>query len=104
MNPDALKSALGQIATALLALATGYGVLTNDQATSLASAISTIFTSAAAAIPAGLLIINILASIWRHYGMKKVPEKSTALLLSTQPPVGSTVDLTPMTGLAKVVG
>ena len=103
MNSDELKSALGQIATALLALATGYGVITTGQATNLSSAISTIFTSAAAAIPAVLMIINIAASLWRHWNMKKVPEKATALLLPKELPVGSMADLTLM-NTAKVVG
>jgi len=43
--------------------------------------------------------------VYSHRGMKLIPNKATGLVLPTPPPpVGTVVDLAPMTGLAKVVG
>jgi len=43
--------------------------------------------------------------VYSHRGMKLIPNKATGLVLpTTPPPVGTVVDLAPMTGLAKVVG
>ena len=74
MNSDEIKSALGQIGTAALAILTAMGVVTSGQANDISGAVTTIFTSASALVPAVLLIANIAASIWRHWNMKKVPE------------------------------
>jgi hypothetical protein len=107
MNGDALKSMLGQITTAVLAILVATGVMTNEQTSGVASAVDALFTSASAAIPAVLLLINVAASIYRHWGQKKVPEASIALILPPQDPkpvVGTTINLGPLKGNAKVVG
>jgi hypothetical protein len=107
MNSDSIKSMLGQITTAILAILVATGVMNADQSSGVQGAIATLFSSISAAIPAVLLIANLFASFWRHWNMKKVPEKSTALILpasAPSPPVGSTMDLAPLTGKAKVVG
>ena len=66
---------------------------------------SALTTGILTAIPAFFTIGSIAWSIYSHWNMKKVPVASTAILLPTPPaPIGSTVDLAPMTGLAKVVG
>ena len=107
MNTDAIKSLLGQVTSVVLAILVATGVMTTDQGNGVTGAVATLFSSVSAAIPAVLLIINVGASIYRHYGMKKVPEKAVALELpkAIPPPViGTTVDLGPLTGKAKVVG
>jgi hypothetical protein len=69
--------------------------------------------SASAYIPtaaAGVVAIGAFAyGAYRSTNMKLVPEKSTALQIpgvtpDTAPVVGTSLNLTPMTGLAKVVG
>jgi len=43
--------------------------------------------------------------VYSHRGMKLIPNKATGLVLPTPPPpVGTVIDLAPMSGLAKVVG
>src|SRR6185312_13711306 len=105
MNSDAIKSALGQITTVILAILVATGVLTTEQTNDVGGAVTTLFTSLSAAIPAVLLIINVAASIWRHWGQKKVPVASIAIELPASapppPPVGSTIDLGPLKGEAK---
>jgi uncharacterized membrane protein len=80
MNGDEIKSALSQLATAVLAILTAAGVVTSDQAHDVAGAITAIFTSLGTLVPAVLLIANVAASIWRHWNMKKVPE--TAIVVA----------------------
>lgn len=77
MNRDEIKSALSQIATAVLALATAYGVVDAGTAHNITSAATTLFTSMSAAIPAVLMLANIAGSVYRHWNMKKVPETAT---------------------------
>ena len=56
---------------------------------------------AAGVVAAGFFFYGL----YLHYGQKLVPQKSTAVILPSGPePKGTTIDLTPMTGLAKVVG
>ncbi len=74
MNSDEIKSALGQIATAVLAILTAAGAITAGEANDITGAVATIFSSAATLVPAVLLLANIAGSIWRHWNMKKVPE------------------------------
>jgi len=76
MNSDEIKSALSQVATAVLAMLTATGVVTSGQASDVSGAIATIVTSFGAFVPAVLLVVNIAGSIWRHWNMKKVPESS----------------------------
>jgi flavin reductase (DIM6/NTAB) family NADH-FMN oxidoreductase RutF len=80
MNADEIKSALSQLATALLAILTAAGVITSGQAHDVAGAIAAIFTSLGTLVPAVLLIANVAGSIWRHWNMKKVPE--TAIVVA----------------------
>lgn len=74
MNSDEIKSALSQIATAVLAVLTATGIVSAGQASDISGAIATIFTSLSTLVPAVLLIANIGGSVWRHWNMKKVPE------------------------------
>ena len=66
---------------------------------------SELTTAIITAIPALISAGSVIWSVYAHWGMKKVPANATAVILPTGPaPAGSTIDLTPMTGLAKVVG
>ena len=58
-------------------------------------------------IAAGVVALGAFAyGVYLHWNQKSVPENSTALQLpaGAAPPVGAKIDLTPLTGLAKVVG
>ena len=62
-------------------------------------------TAAMGAIPFFFACGSFAWSVYSHRGMKKVPDNATAVILPEGPePVGKVIDLTPMTGLAKVVG
>jgi flavin reductase (DIM6/NTAB) family NADH-FMN oxidoreductase RutF len=74
MNSDEIKSALSQVATAVLAMLTATGVVTSGQAGDVSGAIAAIFTSLGTLVPAVLLVVNMAGSVWRHWNMKKVPE------------------------------
>jgi hypothetical protein len=108
MNSDAIKNILGQVATVVLSILVATGVISGDDSKSAAGALTTLVTSGSAAIPAVLLLVNLAASIYRYYGMKKVPDSSVALQMPASapqtPPVGSHIDLGPLKGTAKVVG
>ncbi len=79
MNADEIKSALGQAGTVVLTMLTMAGVVTSGQATDIVGAVTTLFTSVYAAVPAVLLLVNIAGSIWRHWNMKKVPETAVVV-------------------------
>ena len=107
MNSDSIKSMFGQFTTVVLAILVATGVMTTDQGSSVTGAVETLFSSLSAAIPAVLLIINVAASIYRHWGLKKVPEQSVALEMPkavSTPAVGASIELGPLKGVAKVVG
>jgi hypothetical protein len=57
-------------------------------------------------IASGIVAVGLFCwGVYMHRGQKLVPSKSTAITLPTGPePVGKVLDLTPMTGMAKVVG
>jgi len=79
MNSDEIKSVSGQLITALMAILLGVGLVTSDQAHTLVDALTTIATSVSALVPAVLMLASIAASIWRHWNMRKVPEKAVVL-------------------------
>jgi hypothetical protein len=99
MTSDATLAAVRQALTAIFsALAILFPTLAVDKNYSLATA------AVLAGLPALLALASIAWSIYSHWGMKKVPEDATALLLPTPPPPkGTIVDLTPLAGMAKVV-
>jgi hypothetical protein len=68
-----------------------------------ASTWSSMITSFA---PIAVGVGTALFSLWRNHNMKKVPEKATAIELpnGSTPAVGTTINLAPLTGSAKVVG
>lgn len=66
---------------------------------------SAVTTGILTALPALATLYSIAWSIYAHWNMKKVPENATAMILPTPPPAaGTTINLAPLTGLAKVVG
>lgn len=77
---DSTISAVSHIGTVVLLLAVQAGVVTSGQAHDVTTSFTTIFTSLPALIPAVAAIANVAGSIYRHYGMKKVPEASVAIL------------------------
>ena len=97
MNNEEKLNLLKQLLTMAGAMGVTFGLLTQSQSSALAGAISV-------AAPALVTIGSIAWSIYSHWNMKRVPENSTALALPTKPAIGTTVDLAPLTGLAKVVG
>jgi hypothetical protein len=99
-----VKQILTMIFSALTVLAPG--LATSQQYSLLTTSIIT-------AVPALATAGSIIWSIYTHWNMKKVPDAATAIILpATVPgapppppaPVGAVVNLTPMSGLAKVVG
>ena len=64
------------------------------------------FTQYLPSIASGIVAIGLfLYGAYMHRGQKLVPTAATAILLPSGPePKNTTLDLTPMTGLAKVVG
>ena len=98
MNSDELTSHAIKIVIAVLTwVAARY--LPPDVGASLSQYIPT--------IAAGVVALGAFAyGVYLHWNQKSVPENSTALQLpaGAAPPVGAKIDLTPLTGLAKVVG
>jgi hypothetical protein len=100
MNEQELGSLLRQILTLAGGLLAGAGYMDATQA-------NTITNDLVVAIPALVSLGSVAWSIYAHWNMKKVPGDATALELprsTTIPAVGKEINLTPMTGLAKVVG
>lgn len=98
MNTEEALNILKQFLTLGAGMAVAFGLVNAQQATDLVGDVTVI-------LPALIGAGSILWSAYAHWNMKKVPEASTALILPTGPaPVGTSVDLAPMTGLAKVVG
>jgi hypothetical protein len=71
MNSDAVASMVRQVLTLLLSSAAASTYVSGDQAVAIA-------TGAAA-------LVSVLWSVWSHYGMRKVPEKS--IVTSSAPTV-----------------
>ena len=95
---DSTTSAIRQLLTFGGAILTGLGITNLEQAASLTNDL-------VVAIPALVSIGSVVWSIVAHYKMKKVPVAATAIILpGPKPEVGSNLDLTPLTGKAKVVG
>lgn len=68
---------------------------------------TTLVTDLMIGIPALVSAGSILWSLASHWGKKKVPDNSTAVILPSSvavPPVGGSINLTPVQGVAKVVG
>ena len=86
MNPDEIKSALGQLATAVCFLLVGAGVITTAQSSEIAKDVGALAGAIGMAIPAVLGLVNIGGSIWRHWNLKKVPEAAVVVTPATQPP------------------
>src|ERR1700722_18282102 len=89
---DATISAVSHIGTVILMMAVTAGVVTSGQAHDLTTSFTTIFTALPALIPAIGVIFNVAGSIYRHYGMKKVPVNSVAIATNAPAaasPVGS---------------
>jgi hypothetical protein len=105
MNSQATMSFLRQALTLIGGLLAGAGWISAGQSADLVSDITI-------AVPALLSAGSILWSVYSHFNMKKVPVAATALILppvapgvpSALPAVGTTINLTPMIGVAKVVG
>jgi len=98
MNSDASLNLLKQLLTLVGGILATAGLLTASQMSELTQDIIV-------AVPALVSLGSIVWSVYSHFGMKKVPVTATALALPIPPPpVGSTVNLTPMTGTVKVVG
>jgi hypothetical protein len=103
MNNQAMMALLRQFLALFGGLAVGAGWLSSGAEATLVTDIMTIIGAIGAFVSAG----SILWSAYSNWKMKKVPEKSVALVLppGPKPPViGDVIDLTPMKGLAKVVG
>jgi hypothetical protein len=103
MNTDEKMNALKQALTLV------FGMLTVlDPTLATAAQYSTLTTAIVTIVPACISIYSVIWSIYSHWGMKKVPENSTALILPASspaaPPVGGGINLAPLTGIAKVVG
>jgi hypothetical protein len=101
---NTLKQMLTMVFSAITVLMPG--LATAQQMSTLATAIMT-------AVPALITAGSVIWSIYAHWGMKKVPDAATAIILPSAipgvsppapAPVGSTVNLAPLTGVAKVVG
>jgi len=101
MNQEEKLNALKQALTLIFGMLTVVApqLATAEQYSTLTTAILTI-------VPACVTAYSVIWSIYAHWNMKKVPENATALVLppGAVPPVGATINLTPMTGVAKVVG
>lgn len=99
MNSQEKMNALRQMLTLVFGVLAGFapGLATQQQYSEVTSAIITI-------IPAAISLYSVCWSVWAHWNQIKVPEKATALLLPDKLPVGTVANLTPMTGMAKVVG
>jgi len=90
MNSDEIKSLIVKIL--LIVLSPYAAKLHTDGATLQAIAVDL--------TDAGVLIFGI----YDHWNQKKVPENSTAILLPGGPKAVGTIDLAPLSGLAKIVG
>lgn len=99
MEQESTLSLLRQVLTLAGGLLAGAGFLSAEQAGTIAQDLTV-------AVPALVSLGSIAWSIYSHWNMKKVPVAATALILPVgeKPAVGETVNLTPMTGTAKVVG
>ncbi len=98
MNQDANLNLLKQMLTLIGGILATMGVLNGSQVSEMTQDIIV-------AVPALISAGSIIWSVYSHFHMKKVPVAATAIVLPGPPkPVGAVVDLTPMTGLAKVVG
>lgn len=100
MNSQANMNLIRQLLTFAFGILVTRGVLTADQAASLV-------TNLAIVIPAAGAIGSIAWSVYVHWNMKKVPDSSTAVKLPSSvavPPVGQSINLTPIQGFAKIVG
>lgn len=99
MSSQELLNLLRQLLTLAGGLLAGAGILNAAQA-------ETVTNNLVVAIPALVSLGSVAWSVYAHWQMKKVPDKSTALVLPGQPsiPAGTVLDLTPLRGTAKVVG
>lgn len=102
MNNDELTSHAIKIVIAVLTWVSAR-YLPPDVGASFSAYIPTVAAGAVALAAAGY-------GVYRHTNMKLVPEKATAIVLpattagAAPPPVGATVNLTPLQGAVKVVG
>jgi hypothetical protein len=106
---DATMSAVRNLMAAGGALVAGLGIHGLDVATTatLVNNLTVIANAIAVLIPAAISVGGILWSIKTTYGKKKVPVEAVAVVLPPSvpvPPVGGSLDLTPLRGTAKVVG
>ena len=102
MNSQETMNAVRQGLTAVFSMLT---ILVPSLAVS--QQYSLITTGIVTAVPALCTLASIAWSIYAHLNMKKVPENAVAVILPPSvpsPPVGATIDLAPLSGLAKVVG
>lgn len=100
MNSQETMNAVRQGLTSIFSMLT---ILVPSLAVS--QSYSLITTGILTAIPALFTLGSIGSSIYAHWNMKKVPDAATAILLPIpQQPTGTTIDLTPLSGVAKVVG
>lgn len=83
MNPDEIKSACGQFATALCFFLTGAGLITAAQSSEIVKDVGLIAGAIGVAAPAVAGLVSVASSIWRHWNQKKVPEKAVAVMPST---------------------
>ena len=97
---DAQLNMLKQFLTLAGGVLATMGIMSTTQET-------TLVTDLMIGVPAIISAGSILWSIYAHYGMKKVPIASTAVMLPPSvavPAVGQSINLTPIQGSAKVVG
>lgn len=100
MNTEATLSLLRQLLTLVGGLLAGAGYLNAEQANTITNDVLTV-------VPALVSLGSVCWSIYAHWNQKKVPQSAVALELPSTVPTpakGTHLDLTPLTGVAQVVG
>jgi hypothetical protein len=103
MNWDEIKSAVGQIATAVCFFAVGAGLITGAQSSEVVKDLTGIVAAIGTLAPLVAGLVSVASSIYRHWNQKKVPENSTAIATATPVPVGTLLPAA-VAAAAKVVG